>query len=274
MVPEERRTEMSDTFDRMPEGRISRLLPWCDPLSDSTAVTYGGVRYSCMEAAYQAQKTADLDGRRLFAALDGQDALRIGAMLFPVRHGWAAQRHGIMEGIAAAFIQGLGERQKEELRETVAKSSDSDELASLWRRTLDGAGKEEPHPCGNDGGYVAEQKPSQPRAEDASGPDGTVVGTCPWCGSPVVKNGKCFACTNDSCGGRLSIDNKYLKRIITDDAARILFSGGKIENHAVSARNGKPYTSLISLKRYREKDGDVWYSFETDFPKNKDGWKK
>ena len=76
-----------------------------------------------------------------------------------------------------------------------------------------------------------------------------------------------------SCGGRLSIDNKYLKRIITDDAARILFSGGKIENHAVSARNGKPYTSLISLKRYREKDGDVWYSFETDFPKNKDGWK-
>ena len=263
---------MTDFIDRMPEGGISERLPWSNPLSTLSSVSYDGIRYACMEAAYQAQKTADAASRVLFKNLEGADSLKFGSQIFPVRRGWDAMRHSVMVDIALSMIAEPDLVKQAELEEALENADPSDRLAGIWREALESFKKGH---MANPGAF---SRPSAPKAEMQQigrNTENTVheevkqaipVGTCPWCGSTVVKRGKAYRCTNRSCGGVLPAENKYLNKTITEEEARTLFSGGSIFSGGIS-KTGKPYTTQVKLKNKRDFDGSC-YGFDSQLVKD------
>lgn len=253
-------------LDRMPEGGISDVLGWTDPLALSP-VTYDGIRYECMEAAYQAQKTADAANRVLFMNLEGADALRLGSLVFPVRRGWASVRHEIMVDIVLSKVFASDLVMQADLESALADVKAHDGLAALWKEAFDSfkaggrprltGATPTAQPTVAAGGTVV--RPGG--TGQAARPMGKPVGSCPWCGRPVTRQGKYFMCTNEECGGKLPVENKYLHSTVTEEAARILFAGGTLSSKG-KYQDGTPYTVDVRLSPLRDSEHSGFYSFE------------
>ena len=268
----EQEMPMLEYNDMMPGGGIAERLPWTSPMSPLSAVTYDGIHYACMEAAYQAQKTADAASRVLFMNLEGADALRLGSLIFPVRRGWDALRHDVMVGIALALIGKPDLVRQADLEEALESAAPTDRLAMLWSEALkafkDGH-MTNPGSFSHAAPVKAEVQQDGRKAEAAHQDEGNQpipVGTCPWCGSTVMKRGKAYRCTNKSCGGVLPAENKYLNKTISVEDAMKLFSGGSILSGGIS-KKGKPYTTRVKLKNKRDYEGSSCYGFDSELVK-------
>lgn len=69
-------------------------------------VTYNGITYGSSEAAFQAQKTLDIEKRKYFATLDPSKSKREGRRLVDLRSDWDDIKDKVMyEIVMAKFIQ-------------------------------------------------------------------------------------------------------------------------------------------------------------------------
>ena len=78
----------------------------------TSKVTYKGLSYMNNEAAFQAQKVLDLDGKKAFCTLDAKDAKRQGRRV-KLRSDWESVKDNIMyEIVLAKFSQNYTLKEK------------------------------------------------------------------------------------------------------------------------------------------------------------------
>lgn len=69
-------------------------------------VTYDGIAYGSSEAAFQAQKTLDIEKRKYFATLDPSQSKRAGRRIVDLRSDWEDVKDRVMyEIVMAKFLQ-------------------------------------------------------------------------------------------------------------------------------------------------------------------------
>ena len=103
------------------------------------------------------------------------------------------------------------------------------------------------------------------------------VGKCPWCGRPVLENGKGFCCSGHGdtppCHFALWKDDRFFaaarKKLTRGTAEKLLKDGRVFLTDLYSSRKDRMYSATVVLASRTDKAGRQWPTFDLEFPERK-----